>query len=293
MKLSVPAETIAIPTADGLTLQGTRWRSSSSAASMATLPPNVVIIAHGLGEHHGRYAALAEILATRAGSDVIAMDFRGHGRSPGRRGLVHRYDDFQTDLDAVVAWVRANYPQSPMFLLGHSNGGLIVSRWVLSHPDAAAGVVLSNPVLRLAAAAPRWKINLGRALLKIAPWVTLSTPLRPGDLTRDPQRQESVWRDPLIHNRISPPLYFGMVAAGLETERRFEEIRCPLLLVLSGADPVVAPNATRAAFDASANPRKSLIFLPDALHEPFQDREGEPAMNQVADWIAEIRSAPR
>lgn len=281
MTPSLLAETLAIPTADGLTLRGTRWRLDTSAA-----PSHVVIIAHGLGEYHERYAKLAEVLAKEAGSDVVAFDFRGHGRSPGRRGVVRRYEDFQRDWDGAAAWVRDRYPQAPIIALGHSNGGLIVLQWALNHPGGVDGIVLSNPMLRLAVSAPRWKIALGRLLLTVAPWITLATPLRPDHLSRDPQIQSHVRDDPHVHNRISPPLYFGMIEAGREAEARFGEIPAPILLLLSGADPIVDHQAALAAFERSANPRKTLILLPEAVHELFQDLERDRVMSETAAWVA-------
>src|SRR3954453_14792872 len=111
------ARDVLIPAADGLTLRGWHWARHS--------PRGVLVIAHGFGEHGGCYRHVAEALGPALELDVLAFDQRGHGRSPGRRGVVRHFDHLVADVRAGVAWASERFPVLPRFLLGHSNGGVL------------------------------------------------------------------------------------------------------------------------------------------------------------------------
>ncbi len=208
-------------------------------------PRGVLIIAHGFGEHGGAYAEAAETIGRALELDVVAPDFHGHGRSPGRRGVVRRYEDLVDDLQAVVAWARGRYHDRPIFLLGHSNGGQVVLRFAIAQGDKVAGVIVSNPSLKIAMPIPPAKLLLGRMLMRFAPWVTLQANTPSSVLTSDPQVRAGYRIDALRHDRISPPLFFGMVAGGELVFANAAGLRPPLLMLLGGQDPLIgdAPRA--------------------------------------------------
>ena len=104
---------------------------------------------------------MAEALNRSPGLDVLAFDFRGHGRSEGRRGVVRRHLDLTLDLATALDWASVHRPGLPRFLLGHSNGGLVSILAVLGRDFGLAGLILSNPSLRLIAEAPAWKLRVG------------------------------------------------------------------------------------------------------------------------------------
>jgi alpha-beta hydrolase superfamily lysophospholipase len=112
------------------------------------------------------------------GIEVLAFDFRGHGRSPGRRGGVRGYDDLSADLRGALAWYGRRRPGLPRFVLGHSNGGLVALRTVLGGDAEVAGLILSNPALRLAVPVPALKRWAAVVLRRVAPGVTLRASLR-------------------------------------------------------------------------------------------------------------------
>jgi alpha-beta hydrolase superfamily lysophospholipase len=108
----------------------------------------VVIVQHGLKDHGTRYAAFAERLVT-AGYAVYAMDLRGHGRSGGRRVTVDSFDEYLDDFDAWVRRVKDNEPGRPMFLFGHSMGGVIVTLAAMDRQANVAGIITSAPALEV------------------------------------------------------------------------------------------------------------------------------------------------
>ena len=197
---------IDVPSWDAMVLKGRWWRRPA--------PRGAIIISHGFAEHGGCYRRVAEALGAMLDVDIFAVDYRGHGRSPGRRGVVRRYDDLVGDLASVVKWVEGQLPDVPRFLLAHSNGGQVGLRFVLEGNAAIDGMVVSNPALRVSVPISASKLRLGRFLGRVAPWITLAGDSRVGVLTRDPMMQEEHRTDPLRHNRMSAPLFFGMVAGG-------------------------------------------------------------------------------
>ncbi|MGH7750036.1 MAG: alpha/beta fold hydrolase, partial [Candidatus Dormibacteria bacterium] len=120
-------------------------------------PRAVVVIAHGAGEHSGRYAHVARRLVD-AGYAVYALDHRGHGRSQGRRAVVDRMDRVVADVRTLVSLAGSQQPGRPVFLLGHSMGGTIAIAFAARHQDELAGLALSGPVAVLEAASPALRI---------------------------------------------------------------------------------------------------------------------------------------
>jgi alpha-beta hydrolase superfamily lysophospholipase len=244
-----------------------------------------LIVSHGFAEHGGCYRRTVDALGSRLDLDVIAVDYRGHGKSPGRRGVVRRYDDLVGDLSSVLAWTARQLPEQPRFVLAHSNGAQVALRLVLQEKNSIEGLVVSNPAMRVAAPIPAAKLKLGRFLARFAPWVTLSGDLRTGVLTRDPEIQAEHRADPLRHNRMSPPLFFGMVEGGEMLMERAGEIRLPVLFVLGGQDTLIDPGASREFFDRLGSDDKTLLLYPRMLHEPLNELGREQVYDDVARWL--------
>lgn len=273
-----PCRDVTIGGTGRLPLRGWFWP--------APAPRGVVVVAHGLGEHGGAYAHVAEALGRSARVDLLAVDFRGHGRSPGRRGVVNRYEDLCDDLRAAVAWAEAERPELPRFALGHSNGGQVVLRAVLDGGLDVAGLILSNPALRVATPIPRWKLGVGRVLRRVAPGVTLGTEIDLATLTRDPAMIAARRDDPLRHARVNGPLFFGIVEGGKAIARRAGEIRLPVLLVLGESDPIIDAAFSSDVFDRLASADKTRLIFPEALHEPLNDLDREAVLAAIGGWIA-------
>jgi alpha-beta hydrolase superfamily lysophospholipase len=217
--------------------------------------------------------------------DVVALDFRGHGRSPGRRGVVRRYEDLVGDLQAVVARGRGLHPDLPLFVLGHSNGGQVVLRFTLLDLEGVDGVITSNPPIRIAMPVPPAKLKLGRFLHALAPWMTLRAETLPTCMTRDPAMQAMYDNDRLRHDRISAPLFFGMVEGGQMLMARAGEIRTPILMLVGGSDPVICPSSNREFYERLGSEDKTLFLYPRMLHEPFNELGREQVFEDLIRWL--------
>ena len=268
---------IQVRSTDGLMLQGRWWARPE--------PRGAMLIAHGFGEHGGTYRHVAEAVSTSLEIDVFAVDFRGHGRSPGRRGIVHRYEDLTDDLTSAMEWVAKQKPDLPRFLLGHSNGGQVALRFALERRSPIRGLIVSNPAIRIALPIPQHKILIGKLLQKYAPWVTLNGSFQAELLTHDPVMQQEHREDSLRHNRMSAPLFFGMVEGGEMLLARAGELTSPLLMIVGGQDPVVDPQAAREFFNRANSEDKTLLLYPNMLHEPLNEIGREQVLSDLINWI--------
>lgn len=268
-----------IRSADGTGLHATFYPGES--------PRGVLIVSHGLGEHADCYDTLAREVSAMPGMlDVLTFDYRGHGRSPGKRGVIVSYADFLADLDGAIAWSERERPGSPIYLLGHSNGGQVVLHVALRDDGRIAGLVVSNPSLRILAPVPRHKYVAALFLRKFAPRVTLTSTVLDEHLTSDPASLAARKSDPLRHSKISAPLFFGMIEGGVSVISRAEEIRLPILMIVSGRDPVVDPATTLAYFARIGSADKTLKVFPEMLHEPLNEVGREAVVGDIVGWLS-------
>lgn len=261
--------------ADGTLLSTYRWSVRGARAG--------VLLVHGFGDHVGRYRDLVRVLGAR-GYSVFAYDQRGHGASEGPRGHAERFELFLADLDR--AWSHLpSPPAGPLFLYGHSFGGLVVMRWLQTRPRRPAGVVLSAPWLRTAMKVPRWKLAAARVLLRLGPSVRIPSGANdPEHLTRDEARMEASRSDPLLHHVISPRFHAEALAAQREASTEALPRGVPVLLVLPGSDPLVDAGATlRWARELGGG--VEIRTREGGRHELHNDVDRERALTDIADWL--------
>lgn len=255
-------------------------------------PRATVVIVHGYGEHIGRYDETARALAA-AGMVVHGIDLRGHGQSGGTRGHCERFDEFLDDVDGEVA--RARGDGLPLFLLGHSFGGLIAAHYAIRHPDAVAGLVLTSPYWKLAMPQPAVKLWAGRLISKVAPTLAMPMGLKGSDVSRDPDIQAAYDVDPLNNKKATVRWFTEAEAAQALLWERAGELRVPLLLIVGAADKVASAPHAEALFErigasASADATKvdkTLRMLAgqyhEVLNEPPADRQKTVA--EIVEWL--------
>jgi alpha-beta hydrolase superfamily lysophospholipase len=275
--LPPPAASSTLRAADGTRLHALRWPADRPRAAL--------LLSHGLGEHAGRYAALARDLAPR-GIEVHALDHRGHGRSGGARAYVDRFSRFVDDFEAFRLHAVDALPAGlPVFVLGHSLGGLIALRWLEAHPEAGlAGAVLSAPLLGVKTKAPRWKLALSGMLSRLLPWLPLSNEIDPAELSGDPAYVRSYREDPLVHARITPRLYTEMMAAIGDAVAERGRLALPLLFLVPGADSIVREEET-LRFAAGLAGDVTVRRYPGFRHESLNELERARPVADVAGWI--------
>ncbi|HEX5387490.1 MAG TPA: alpha/beta hydrolase [Gemmatimonadales bacterium] len=242
-----------------------------------------VILVHGLGDHSGLYEPLVESLVSH-GRAVHAFDLRGNGRSPGRRGHVHRWSDYRGDLGRFVALVRGEEPDSPLHLLGNSLGGLIVLDYALAGRDGLAGVVAVAPPLGRVGV-PRALLALGRLVSRVWPSFSLNTGMNISALAHDPDVVAAVVSDPLFHRRASARLSTEIAAAAARVHAGAPRFAVPLLLVHGAADRMVLPEGTRALAASLAPAAAEYLEYPEGYHALLADQDRARVFGDIERWM--------
>ncbi|MFG6447567.1 alpha/beta fold hydrolase [Roseateles sp. BYS180W] len=279
----------SLNTLDGLPIHWRQWARRALTSARGT-----VLLVHGLGEHVGRYEALAELL-NEWGWHVVGYDQRGHGASGGGRGDLSHADALLEDLALVVDSVRqdVHLGKGPLVLLGHSLGALVAARFVLGQLQRAPwarpvdALALSSPALQAdLSVAQQAMLALGRRIL---PHLAVDNGLKPQWLSRRSEVVQAYEDDPLVHDRISGTLAAFITDSGPQLLQAAPHWTLPTLLLWGGADRCVNP-AGSAAFAAAAP--ASLVqahCLEAAFHEIFNDLdpEREQALQHLRHWLDE------
>ncbi len=249
-------------------------------------PRGIVLFIHGLGEHGGRYEELAG-KAVDAGFIAVAPDHRGHGRSGGLRGHVDCFDQYVADLLQTVEHMRAEYDaELPLFVYGHSMGGLIALMLVLDRPEVRiTGLVMSNALLEVAVKAPKAKVVLGKVMSRILPRLRLDNELVTTNLSRDPDEVKKYEEDPLVNRLISTRWYTSMLSAMESTNARAGEIRIPSLWVVAGSDRICNHKRSLSFAEMVQGAPVDVELLPEAYHEPHNGPQRGEVHQALLKWL--------
>ncbi len=244
----------------------------------------VLLLAHGYGEHGGRYQTLADHFVPR-GFAIYALDHRGHGRSEGVRGHCGRFAEFVADLHAFRVRVEEEQREKPLILVGHSMGGLIAIRYLLAHDQGLSGAVLSSPTLGLGDEPSRWLQFLGRILSWIAPRTSFRGNVEPEFLSHDPAVGRAYSGDPLVHGRATARFFSEFKWAMRNANERAAEIRLPLLILQAGDDRLVDPRAVGEFAGRVGKEGKKFHLYPELYHELFNEIEKEKVFADMGQWL--------
>jgi alpha-beta hydrolase superfamily lysophospholipase len=247
-----------------------------------------LVLLHGFGDHSGRYAELAGWLAER-GVSVFALDQRGHGRSPGRRGHVSRFAQYLSDVAALRRLV-AGEVAAPQVLLGHSFGGCVALRYVETEPERLAGTIVSSPLLATAMRVPAWKRALARALVDLRPGLAVATGIDLAQLSTDPGVGQAARSDPLYHRVMTPRAYRELVQAQAAIVADGALIRVPLLFLLAGDDRIVSRPAAEA-FARSLSGDVTVKVYDGFFHEVFNEPRRAQVYADLEPWLDNVLGA--
>jgi acylglycerol lipase len=251
----------------------------------------VLFVVHGLAEHSGRYMNLVNRFVPK-GYAVYGIDHIGHGRSEGPRLYVERFADYTEPLQTFFDMIRGGQPGRPVFLVGHSMGGLIGALYLLDHQDELAGAVLSGPAIQVSENVPPAVVFIGRLLSALIPRMGL-IPLHAEGICRDPGVLEAYLVDPLVcKGKITARLGAEMLGAMASIRQDAGRIRLPLLIVQGGADKLVDPAGAKRFYDAAASGDKRLIVYEGFYHEVFNEPEHDRVLTDVETWL-EVHLARR
>jgi len=261
----------------GVALYGQAW--------LPEAPPSaLVVLAHGLAEHSGRYGALAERLTAQRYA-VFALDHRGHGRSEGPRANIERFAHLVSDFSTFAGRVSRQYPDVPLFLCGHSMGGAVAFASASQLQAPLRGLVLSAPALAAGEAVPPLKLALVRVLSLIAPNAGALT--LPADaVSRDAAVVRAYESDPLVFRKAVPARTLAELLAAMQGFPQLaRQVRLPVLIQHGTADSLVPLAAARPLYQEIAATDRTLKLYEGLYHEVYNEPEREQVIADLLGWL--------
>jgi alpha-beta hydrolase superfamily lysophospholipase len=259
---------------DGINLHWQAWEPETPVKA-------TVCLIHGLGEHAGRYSHVASVMSA-ASLALHAIDLRGHGRSEGPRGHTPSFIQWLEDLDLLISHA---HPNLPVFLYGHSLGGLIIIQYALDRAGSIRGVIATGPAFQRGFEVPAIKLFMGRIMSGIMPTFSQHSGLDPNDLSRDESVARAYIDDPLVHDWASARLFVETTEAMENVLSRAADLQTPILLVHGAEDRLTVPAKTEEFYRAVRSDDKSLRVWPNQFHEVHNELEKEFVIRELVDWI--------
>jgi acylglycerol lipase len=248
----------------------------------ASAPVGLILVAHGVAEHAGRYHHVADVLID-LGLRVAIPDHRGHGRSGGKRLLARDFSEYTADLETLRGLELVE--GKPTYLLGHSMGGAVALDYALDHQPSLAALVLSAPAVLPGD-------DISPALMRLAKTVGKYVPSLPGQklssesVSRDPEVVAAYDADPLNYRgKLKAGVGGAMLRAMDSFPSRLPSLRLPLLVMSGTDDKLVNPQGARLVEELAGSSDKTLKMYDGLYHEIFNEPEKELVLGDLSDWL--------
>ncbi|HET6336404.1 MAG TPA: alpha/beta hydrolase [Polyangiales bacterium] len=242
----------------------------------------VVVIVHGFNSHSGQYLWVAEqLLASNLA--VYALDLRGRGKSDGERFYVEKFADYVADVTKFVQLAKSREPGLPVFLLGHSAGGVVSCIYTLEHQTELAGLICESFAFQVPA--PDFALAVLKGLSHIAPHAHVLK-LKNEDFSRDPKVVESMNNDPLIANEVQPTQTVAeMVRADERLKKEFPLFKLPLLILHGTKDNATKYSGSKLFHDNATSTDKTLKIYEGHYHDLLNDLGKETVLADILSWL--------
>jgi acylglycerol lipase len=259
----------------GLNLSVRSWAPERTARGVVAIVP-------GFNSHSGYYGWVAERLVD-AGLAVFAVDLRGRGKSDGERFYVQQFEDYVGDAHALVTHAKSRLPDLPVFLLGHSAGGVVSCIYALAHQAGLAGLICESFAFEVPAT--DFALAVLKGLSHIAPHAhVLKLPNEA--FSRDPKVVELMNHDPLIAHEVQPTqTVAAMVMADDRLKKEFSKITLPVLILHGTKDRATKPEGSQRFYDEAGSKDKTLKLYDGYYHDLLNDVGKEKVMADVTAWI--------
>ena len=261
---------------DGLRIHFRAWHPSAT-------PRAVVLIVPGFNAHSAYYSwAADQLVADRFA--VYALDLRGRGLSDGERFYVDTFDDYVADVTRLLALAKSKEPAVPIFLLGHSAGGVVASLFTIDHQAELAGFICESFAYQVPA--PEFALAVLKGLSHVAPHAHILH-LKNDDFSRDPQAVAAMNADPLIAHETQPTRTLAaMVRADERLKNAFPRITLPVLILHGTADKATKPSGSQFFYDSAGSVDKTLKFYDGGFHDLLNDLGKAEVIGDITTWIA-------
>jgi alpha-beta hydrolase superfamily lysophospholipase len=251
------------------------WRPTAT-------PRAVLVICHGVNSHSGQYLWAGERFVQHDLA-VYALDLRGRGRSEGERFYVESVDEYVADLAMTIRLAKQRHPGLPVYLLGHSAGGVVSCTYTLDHQDELAGLICESFAFQVYAPDVALAVIKGVShLLPHAPILHLKNE----DFSRDPAVVAALNADPLTANETQPTsTVAALVRADERLDREFPRITLPVLILHGTADKATRPGGSQRFFDTAGSADKTLKLYDGHFHDLLADIGKEQVAADMWAWI--------
>jgi acylglycerol lipase len=260
---------------DGLRIFYRAWKPRGQVRA-------VVVICHGLNSHGGQYTWVADQFA-KSGIAVCAVDLRGRGRSEGERLYVTSVDDYADDVRRLVTIAKQGDPDVPVFLLGHSVGGVVSCIYTLDNQVELAGLICESFAFKVPA--PDFALGAIKLLSHVAPRLP-TIKLKNKDFTRDPVALQILNTDPLIADEVQPAMTVAaLVRADERLKKDFPRMTLPVLIMHGTADKATLARGSQFFFETVGSIDRTLKLYEGNVHDLFNDLDKETVMLDTQAWI--------
>jgi alpha-beta hydrolase superfamily lysophospholipase len=262
--------------AGGLSINVRSWRPEGKARA-------VVVIVPGFNSHSGYYAWVAEQFVAN-GLSAYAIDLRGRGKSDGERFYVEKFGDYVSDVANLISLVKSREPGVPVFLLGHSAGGVVSCLYALEHQTEISGLICESFAYQVPA--PDFALAVLKGLSHVWPHAHVLK-LKNEDFSRDSSLVETMNNDPLIAHEVQPTQTVAeMVRADERLKREFPLITLPVFILHGTRDKAAKPSGSQSFYDTAGSTDKTLKLYEGHFHDLLNDVGKEMVMADIKNWIA-------
>jgi alpha-beta hydrolase superfamily lysophospholipase len=248
-------------------------------------PKAVLLVAHGLAEHSGRYKNLVDYFVPK-GYAVYALDHRGHGKSEGTRSYVDNFNDYLTDLKTFFDMVRKENKNAKIFLFGHSLGGTIVTAYAIEHQKELAGLIVSGASLVASTSVSPALLAMAGIISALLPKMGV-TLLDASGISRDKSVVDAYVNDPLVF-RGKVPARTGAELARMwkQLPEQMPKIKLPVLIMHGFADQLADPRGSKLLYERVGSKDKTLKLYDNCYHEICNEPEREQVFVDMQTWLA-------
>ena len=261
--------------ADGVSIFIRSWQPTGSSRAIVAMVP-------GFNSHSGYFKWVGEQFAAN-GLAAYAVDLRGRGKSEGERFYVNNISEYISDVDLMVQTAKSRQPGLPLFLLGHSAGGVISCVYTLEHQEELTGLICESFAFQVPA--PDLALQAFKGLSHLAPHAHLFK-LKNEHFSRDPEVVKAMNEDPLIANESqSVEMVAEMVRADERLKREFPLIKLPVFIIHGTSDNVTKYAGSQFFYDTAGSKDRTLGLYEGHYHDLLNDLGKEMVMKDIQDWL--------
>ena len=246
----------------------------------------ILAIVHGLGGHSGLYSTIVEYLLPKEYA-IYGFDLRGHGRSSGQRGYINNWAEFRDDLQTFLNLIQQQQPGYPIFLLGHSMGGVIALDYILRYgldKSTLLGVIAFAPSIGKVGVQLS-RLILGKLLSHICTHFSLNIGLDFSAGSRDQKILDSYTQDKFRHTLATARLSTEFFATVDWIHTHAKKWQVPLLILHGGADRIALPAGSEIFYQNVVYPDKLRIEYPGGYHDLHYDINYLQVITDLANWM--------